>query len=44
MILGTLELLGVELLLGVVGLAVEFKPKSAQGTGSDWKEPVPLVG
>jgi hypothetical protein len=34
----------MELLLGVVELAVEFKPKSAQGTGSDWKEPVPLVG
>ena len=27
MILGMLELLGVELLLGVVGLAVEFKSR-----------------
>ena len=27
MILGMLELLGVDLLLGVVGLAVEFKSK-----------------
>ena len=45
MILGMLENLGMELLLGVVGLAMEFVPKiwSAQGTSSDWKEPVPLA-
>ena len=31
MILGMLELLGVELPLGVVGLAVEFVPKICSG-------------
>jgi hypothetical protein len=36
-ILGILECLGVELPLGVVGLDLEFLPKT------DWKEPVPLV-
>ena len=39
MILGMLECLGVELPLGAVRLAL----RSAQGTDSDWKEPVPLV-
>jgi hypothetical protein len=38
MILGMFEHLGVELLLGFVGLAVEFL-----GAGPDWKEPMPLV-
>jgi hypothetical protein len=31
MILGVLELLGVDLSLGVVGLAVEFLPKVCSG-------------
>ena len=44
MILGMLEHLGVNLPLGVVGLAAEFAHKSAQGTGPDWEEPMPLVG
>ena len=40
MILGMLENLGMELLLGVVGLAMEFVPKiwSAQGTSLDQKD------
>ena len=38
-VLGVLKHLGVELPLGVVGLAVEF----AHGTGPDQKEPMPLV-
>jgi hypothetical protein len=45
MILGVFRALGSELPLGVVGLAAELMPKvSAQGTGPDWKEPVPVVG
>jgi hypothetical protein len=35
LILGMLEHLGVELPLGVVGLAVEFRPRSAQGSSPD---------
>ena len=31
MILGVLEILGVELPLGIVGLAVEFEPKVCSG-------------
>ena len=42
MILDVLECLGVELPLSVVGLAVDFMSKVC--SGSNWKEPVPLVG
>ena len=35
----------MDLSLRVVGLAAEFTPpRSAQGTGPDQKEPLPLVG
>lgn len=37
-ILSLLEHLRVEFPLGVVGLVTEPAPKSAQGTGSDWKD------
>lgn len=39
-ILGVLEHLVVELLLGVVGLGVELAPKVCSGTISDQEEPV----
>ena len=35
MILDVLKYLGMELLLGVLGLALEFTSRSAQGTGPD---------
>ena len=38
MILGVLEHLGVELPLGVVGLAEELHPRSAQDAGPDRPE------
>ena len=43
MILGMLEHLGLELPVVVVTLAAEFRPMSAEGSGPNWKEPVPLV-
>jgi hypothetical protein len=43
MILRVLECLLVELPLGVLGLAVLFAPRSAQGTGPDQKEPVSVA-
>ena len=41
MVLGMLEHLGLQLLLGIVRLAAE-SARSAQGTGSDQKETAPV--
>lgn len=43
-ILSLLEGPGVGTPLGVVELCVEQCPRSAKGTGTDWKEPMPLAG